>query len=365
MIKDSNKPVLFLITGARKQQQATLVIDHIPLIDVINWKDPKTGEVKERKIRYIQGSPSIFADEQGDTYDEKWERERMRPRSLRIFNCMIEVQPTQVNLMKYLKLCNYNASNPSRKTDKSPLIEEFNPEAISRVNNSKRNARIDAESAVRNMDVNQLKAHLVSISSDGTLASIDRFRNMEEEQLRDTAYNHANKDPEGFIASFQAPSTKNKYIIINAVLRQIIIFNEQTNTLTWSNGDVIMTSANGMNAVDALAEISINSPKHQAIIDDLVSRMIDRMTPSEKNSHIPKSNTSLDPYDALIDACIQAKIISFNHPWYVVNPPKGAPDGTKPLKFQMINRMKEGLKADGKKLYIELMERLEQATVTA
>lgn len=364
-MKNLDKPVLFLLCGKRKNQQSVQIFDHVPLIDVINWTDEKTGAVTERKIRYISGATSIFADQQPDYYDAEWEKKNMRPKSLRITNGQIEVLPSQILLYQFLSLCNFNASNPSRRKNSTPLFEVFDPEAISKANNVKRDLRITAESTVKNMDENQLRAHLVTMSSDGTLASINRFREMKEEQLRDIAYLEASRNATGFMASFQNPSTKNKYIIINAILRKIIFFNEQTNTLTWENGEVIMTSANGMNAVDALAEISINSPKHQAIIDDFVSRMSDRMTPEEKIAAMPKMNTVSDPYDALLEACIQAKIISFTHPWYTVNVPKGSPEGTKPLKFQQKNNMKEGLKADGKKLYLELMERLEQATATA
>lgn len=366
-MKNPTKPVLFLLCNNKRRNPKSQIFNQIPFIDVINWTErDKEGNLitRERKIRYIPGATSIFADEQPDYYDSKWEKKDMRPKSLLISNGQIEVLPSQILLFQFLSLCNFNKSNPSRRKEANALIEVYDPEAISKANNEKRNARIDAEATVRNMDVNQLRAHLVTMTN-GTSQAINRYREMEEQQLRDVAYLEANKDAIGFMASFQNPATKNKYIIINAVLRGIITFNEITNTLTWSNGEVIMTSANGMNAIDALAELSINSPKHQAIIDDLVGRMSDRMTPAEKESAMPKMNTVSDPYEALIEACIQAKIISFTHPWYTVNLEKGAPDGEKPLKFQQKNNMKEGLKANGKKLYLELMDRLEKSTVTA
>ncbi|MGV8130710.1 MAG: hypothetical protein ACP5N7_01245, partial [Candidatus Pacearchaeota archaeon] len=238
-MKNPNKPVLFLLCNNKRKNQKSQIFDHIPLIDVINWTDEKTGQVTERKIRYISGATSIFADEQPDYYDAKWEKTEMRPKSLTIANGQLTVSPNQILLYKFLMYCNFNKSNPSRRKDKNPLIEVFDPEAISKANNEKRNARIDAEATVRNMDVNQLRAHLVTMSN-GTSTAINRYREMEEQQLRDIAYMEANKDALGFMASFQNPATKNKYIIINAVLRSIIGFNEQTNTLTWGNGEVIM-----------------------------------------------------------------------------------------------------------------------------
>lgn len=355
------KDKIFIISRKRNQKEQSLIIDDIPLIDIINWRDIKTGLIKEKKIRYIPGAPSIFADEQPIYYDSEWEKKEMRPKSLQIHNGSIRISPTQTLLMDFFTLCNYNQSNPSRRLDKEALFYELDIEATAKKKNRERDERIDAENRVRTMDKNELRAHLVTISNMGTLAAIDNIRNMEEEQLRDQAYNLASKNPSTFLKSFSNPANNSKYVIINALLRDIITYNEQSQTISWkSSGDVIMTSANGMNAIDALAEFSVTSEKHKQAVEDMKSKMIDRMGTNEKKSAElpPIIKDDRDIVDITIDKCIDAGVISNTFPWFVINKREDAPSDEDSIKLQGRKNLRKYIVDNG--MVADLIERVQK-----
>ena len=358
------KDTVFVV-NRKKNSKDVHVLNNIPLIDVINWKDEKTGDIKERKIRYVKGAVSIFADEQPNYYDANWEKKDMRPKSLPIHNGAISVSASDIMLMQFMKLTNFNGSNPSRRVGASILFTEFDPESVSKKRNTERDLRIQAENKVRLMDKNELRSHLISSEEGTTMESLNRYRVMEEEQLRDVAYNKAYKDPKKFLADFQLPSTANKYIIINAILRNLITFNEQTNIIAYPNGDVLMGATNGMNSIDALAEFGMTSEKYKEVINSLKEKMLDRMSTGEKAATVqPKVEPAKDMYDTLIDKCMDAGIISAtaNKAWFTINNKPTDPAEKVPTKTQGRTALKDYLKTE-KLEYLELMERLEGAAV--
>lgn len=357
-----DKDVTFLITRNPNQREQSGIIDNIPLIDSINFTDEK-GKTTERKIRYIPGTMSIFADEQPKEYDSKWEKAEMRPKSLPIYNGSITIKKEDINLLKYMWMSNYNASNPSRKTSVDVAFRVFDPESIAKRRNIDRDLRVKAESKVQSMDKNELRAHIITMEGGATTDSLLKYRTMEVEELRDIAYGKAYSNPTGFLNSLNSPTIRNKYILINAMLRGIINFNEQTNQLSYPSGDVLMAPANGMNGLDALAELAETSDRYKLIVEELKEKMITRMTEGEKKSveQAPVAPApEQDIYDVLIKKCIDSKIISLNASWFLINNRLSDPADKVPVKIQGKNDFKKALKDNGKALYLDLISRLEE-----
>lgn len=357
-MKIPTKPITIVSVSNKRRRARNAVFDSIPCVDVINHTG-NDGMVRERKIRYIPGSGSIFADEQPEYMDNDWERKNMRPRSIQIVNGEKHVDPSETLLLNYLNLCNYNRTNPTRKKSIEPLFEVYDPEAISRKKNEERALRIDSAVKIKEMDKNQLKAHLITMT-EGTAANLIRFQNMEEEELRGTAYDLAEKDPIKFMKSFEEPSTAAKYIVINAILRGYIHYNDNTKMLTYQNGDVVMNPANGMNGIDALAQLSITSEHHKNIVNDLRAKMSGEMSSKEKKAtEVPEiKEDNKDMYDTLIDKCLDKEIISVKGQWHTIN--NESKDSTEdPFKVMGRRALKDELKTNPER-FINLIQRVEK-----
>jgi hypothetical protein len=365
MANKLDKSVVITIIGKKNFREGSDVIDSLPLVDIINWTD-KDGNIRERRIRYIPGSTSIFADEQPDSYDLKWESTRMRPRTLRVINGAKTIGSHETLLLDFIRNCNYNISNPSRKDGSSGLFEVYDPEANAKKANNARDLRVEAEGKVKTMSESRLRAHVIILSTDGTLDNYRKYRSMEIEQLRDVAYQMAAYDPKKFLDTLTSPQTTNRYTVINAILRDIISYDESTQVLKWKNGDTLQLPSNGMNAIDALSELSVTSTHHKSIVESLTTQLASVLSSEEKkvaSNVVAPSDVKKDIYDTLIDQCVDAGIMSVNGIWFMVNNASTDPAEKKPFKVNGKRNFIEALKSDNRKLYVELLDRLESVKV--
>jgi len=120
MAKNKKKSTIFKLVR-RNNQPATKgrhypVSYRIPSIDEIY--DEKTG--RNRKIQYVLGEQSIYADEQSSFNPVLGD--------IVFNNGTLPVQYNQVTLREFLETSNYNQANPSRMKDKKAIFETLDLE---------------------------------------------------------------------------------------------------------------------------------------------------------------------------------------------------------------------------------------------
>lgn len=251
-LNELRKVVRFQMFGERSEMGLNLGNTHtIKCIDEINYQD-ENGNLVKRTIRYIPGEMSIFADEQPTINNLPTPHERDR----RIYRLLVKdnvffVANSDVNLLKYLRLCNANAGNELRNNNYDALFYEFNPEDIAKKSIDKETDRIKAEYSALSMAISDAEAVLMSLSENPNYTKSLLTKSVEEK--RADALAAARTNPEKFLAAMNSKSQKNKYLINRAIAYKVVV--QDTYTLKFTDGDVLIIRApSGQNPVDLFAE---------------------------------------------------------------------------------------------------------------
>jgi hypothetical protein len=196
--------------------------------------DPTTGE--NRKIRYVPGETSIFADEQPETA-------KMRE-PIAFTNGFLFVDHTNPTLKKYLDSCNANGSNPHRIKSKTILFNLKDDEKSAQDKIAQVSDTMDAVQAALKMPLNELVgyAKVLGIKTD---KSVDEIRwDMKVE---------AEKNPKGFLAGMNDPRTEMKQLLLLAEESGIISMKKSA--VTWvSSGNTICVPAIGVKPLDRMVD---------------------------------------------------------------------------------------------------------------
>lgn len=126
-----------LTTG--KPVEVTDVKMKVPNTDTIMWKNPTSGEMENRAIRYMSRYDTIFVDEQcakgAPTLEQYFDpKYRKSPADmLHFIKGHLYVNPIGKDKTKnqYFELCNYNGTNPNRDTDRGILFIHVDEAKIS------------------------------------------------------------------------------------------------------------------------------------------------------------------------------------------------------------------------------------------
>jgi len=196
--------------------------------------DPTTGE--NRKIRYIPGEASIFADDQP-------EGAKMRE-PIAFNNGFLFVDHTNPTLKKYLDTCNANGSNPHRIKSKSITFKEKDSEKDAQQRIAQVADVTDAVQSALKMPLNELigYAKVLGVKTD---KSVDEIRWDMKVQ--------AEKNPTAFLAGMNDPRTEMKQMLLMAEESGIISMKKAG--VTWvSSGNTICVPAIGVKPIERMVD---------------------------------------------------------------------------------------------------------------
>ena len=196
--------------------------------------DPETGE--NRKIRYIPGESSIFADEQP--------KEAKMREPIAFNNGFLYVDHTNPTLKKYLDTCNANGSNPHRIKSKSILFTLKDDEKNAQQKIEQVGATMDAVQSALKMPLNELVGY-AKVLGVNTNKSVDEIRWDMKIQ--------AEKNPKSFLAGMNDPRTEMKQLLLMAEESGIISMKKTA--VTWvSSGNTICVPAIGVKPIERMVD---------------------------------------------------------------------------------------------------------------
>jgi len=233
--KQDYKPTVYQLIAKAKRSNG---MPQYPIVSLLKAEDiifdPIKGE--NRKIRYVPGETSIYADEQPDTA-------KMRD-PISFNNGYLFVDHTNPTLKKYLDSCNANGSNPHRIKSKSILFtvkdnEKSAQKKIEEVGNT-----MEAVQTALKMPVNELMGYAKVLG-----IKIDR----SVDEVRWDMKIQAEKNPKGFLAGMNDPRTTMKQVLLMAQESSIIFMNPKK--VTWvGSGNTICVPAVGVKPIDKMVD---------------------------------------------------------------------------------------------------------------
>ncbi len=229
------KPTVYQLVVRSKKKNG---MPQYPIVSLIKAEDiifdPETGENK--KIRYVPGETSIYADEQS-------ENAKMRE-PIAFNNGYLFVDHTNPTLTKYLSLCNANGSNPHRIKSKSIIFTAKDDEKSAQQKIEEVGNTMEAVQSALKMPVNELMgyAKVLGIKID---RSVDEVRWDMKVQ--------AEKNPKGFLAGMNDPRTEMKQVLLMA--QESGIISMKGKSVTWSaSGNTICIPPVGIKPLDKMVD---------------------------------------------------------------------------------------------------------------
>jgi len=229
------KPTVYrLVTKAKKRNG----MPQYPVVSLLKAEDiifdPEAGE--NRKIRYVPGETSIFADEQPEGV-------RMRE-PISFNNGFLFVDHTNPTLKKYLDTCNANGSNPHRIKSKPVLFNLKDDKKSAQDKIAQVSDTMDAVQAALKMPLNELIGY-AKVLGVNTSKSVDEIRWDMKVQ--------AEKNPKSFLAGMNDPRTEMKQLLLMA--QESSIISMKKTGITWvSSGNTICVPAIGVKPIDRMVD---------------------------------------------------------------------------------------------------------------
>jgi len=229
------KPSVYEIVKSSKDKNGNKkypVVSMIKSEDVIY--DPISGE--NRKIRYIPGETSIYANEQDPNA-------KMRE-PIAFTNGFLFVDKTNPTLKKYLDHCNANRDNPNRVPGKREIFF---------LQDNERNAKKEIEKVATSMEAVQaaLKMPLNELIGYAKVLGVNTSKSTDE--IRWDMKIQAEKSPATFLAGMNDPRTEMKQLLLMAEESGIISMKKDG--VKWSNsGNIICVPAIGTKPIDRMVD---------------------------------------------------------------------------------------------------------------
>jgi hypothetical protein len=233
--KQEYKPSVYVLKPKTKKKNG---MPQYPIVSLLKAEDiifdPETGE--NRKIRYVPGEASIFADEQS-------ENAKMRE-PISFNNGFLFVDHTNPTLKKYLDTCNANGSNPHRIKSKNILFTLKDDQKSAQQKIEQVGTTMDAVQAALKMPLNELVGY-AKVLGVKTNKSVDEIRWDMKIQ--------AEKNPTAFLAGMNDPRTEMKQLLLMAEESGIISMKKTG--VTWvSSGNTICVPAIGVKPIERMVD---------------------------------------------------------------------------------------------------------------
>jgi len=324
---------------------------NVPSVDVITeQKVDKEGKpvflnndtsrpvMVTRKIRYCEGEGSIYVDEQ---------MEDAKPGNILMQGPILIVsEENRPNLAEYLTKTNYNESNPDRRDDINAIIKEYDVAKLYQKSLDQKDRKVEAIVRAQSMDFEELKAFLIVSSNRPNMAK--RYNRMTAQEIRHEAYNLAEHKPEIFLRGIEDDNSKIKIAIIRSISAGIIKHDEKSNELLWGSGVPIMRSPRGINVVDEFCQKVTYDPEYQDHLNTIVAKLGGQDNRLESVKEVAPVSHG-DRYDATIDEAVKEGIVEKAGKFFTY-------DG---VEYEGYQAFKKAIKEDGRRIYNELLDQLE------
>ena len=325
--------------GSNSQDTFWNVPGEDEIVEYVRDEDGKlTDRKRNRKIRYVKGESSIYADEQSE--DAK---DRVSP--IIVQGNLLLVDDNQPNKMEYLEKCNYNASNEMRRKDVNALIRVYDPNAQRQKWLDKEERIMDAKYKVKELDLNELKAFLLVLANDPN--QIYNINKMSPQEIRHEGYRRAEADPKRFFEEIGSLDNKHKLVLMQAISSGLVRFDKETNDLTLDDGMHILRAPMGINVIDYFLE----KVKTDAAFDNVFDTIKDRMRVVDYKSEKVAQPEHIDIYAQSIDKASKIGVVDKKGTFY----------NYEGERYQGYKNFRAALKADGMKLFTKLLSDIDEA----
>ena len=165
----------------------------------------------------------------------------------------------------YLKLCNYNVSNPDRDSTKEAIFEFVDESAKSDVERKQRNIKREALNAAADLTADDVRNYTAALGRDDS-GKLEVLRNHLEDM--------ADKSPADFLDLIGNKQALMKATINRALNKGVIVFNEEQSRFSWPNGEAILTVARttGGDNVEELISFCVSSAKGEKVYQTIQSK---------------------------------------------------------------------------------------------
>lgn len=185
---------------------------------------------KERAIRYLPGSSTIYAEEQNadPAFTSIGLVEFHRGR--------LVVRKTNTTLLAFLRATNQNADKAQRNTNKPPVFKELNLEQQAFSDLDKRTIKRNAVQAAwydvdNNMEAVYHYARVLGIPTS----------KLPEPEIINKYIEKAETNPELFLKHHKSPRNEHKYFVMTAFDRNIISSKILAGQVVWSDTNGLIT----------------------------------------------------------------------------------------------------------------------------
>jgi len=214
------KPIVFRLTH-KNETPATEGrfypgVQRVPSEDVIF--DPVTK--KSIPIRYSVNEETIYKSQQPSNVELT---------DIIFTNGTLRVYEDKPTLIEYLRLCNWNKGNENRMRGKSHIFYEYNPEIVAAQMIEDEELEIDARSAAKNMDFEELKQLALGVGMNV---------NRSAKEIRHDMMVFAKTQPRVFLESMDNPTLKRRVEVLEAIELGILVKEQRAMYMKETLGNV-------------------------------------------------------------------------------------------------------------------------------
>jgi hypothetical protein len=166
-------------------------------------------------------------------------------------------------IYSFLKLSNYNGSNPHRDVSKPIYYYEVDETKKAEVEEKRRDLKREALNAASDLSAQDVRDFVASIGID------DR---QDLKILRNKLGEMADKNPQDFLDLLQNKIAVIKASVNRAIRDGQIIFDTAASKFSWTHGEEILRVPRAEDAVDELAGYLATNPKGEKILQTLRSK---------------------------------------------------------------------------------------------
>ena len=216
------------------------VSHRIPSIDEVYDESTK----RNRKIQYVLGEQSIYADEQSSFNPVLGD--------IVFNNGSLPVQYQQVTLREFLEKTNYNSSNPDRMSNKKVIFETINLETDAEKDLENLETEFHAVETLMTMDAQKMVGYARAMD-------VNVERSMYE--IKHDMMVIAKSDPVLFMEEISNPKLERKQIIMEAEDERFISINTSLRQVKWGIGSkqMITVIPVGINPYDHFVDYTFES----------------------------------------------------------------------------------------------------------
>ncbi len=216
------------------------VSHRIPSIDEVF--DETTG--RNRKIQYVLGEQSIYADEQSSFNPVLGD--------IIFHNGSLPVQYQQVTLREFLEKSNYNISNPERMRTKKSIFETVDLETSAEKDLQSLESEFHVMESLMSMDAQKMVGYARAME-------VDVNRSMYE--IKHDMMVMAKNNPELFMEQISNPKLERKQVIMDADENNILTIDTANRRISWGIGSkqMITVVPVGLNPYDHFVDYTFET----------------------------------------------------------------------------------------------------------